>query len=216
MTTRRLAALALTLLLAVTLAPAAPAEAATVRLDGVTVPLQAGTTQVVTVNHTRGWHARVTFWQRVSSGWRKVKQVKDGRTGYGGLVAGSKRKQGTGSTPLGSYGLISSFGTHARAASWDLPYRKIRAGDYWVQDNASRYYNRYRNKAAGGFRWKLRSGENASERLTDFPKQYEYAVNTSFNYEPGAPPRRRDLPARQRPRGDGGLRLGAAVRSCAR
>ena len=149
MTTRRLAALALTLLLAVTLAPAPPAEAATVRLDGVTVVLQPRTTQVITVNHTRGWHARVTFWQRVSSGWRKVKQVKDGRTGYGGLVVGTKRKQGTGSTPLGTYGLISSFGTHARAATWDLPYRKIRAGDYWVQDNASRYYNRYRNKAAG-------------------------------------------------------------------
>ncbi len=128
MTTRRLAALALTLLLAVTLAPAPPAEAATVRLDGVTVVLQARTTQVVTVNHTRGWHARVTFWQRVSSGWRKVKQVKDGRTGYGGLVVGTKRKQGTGSTPLGTYGLINSFGTHARAATWDLRYRKIRAG----------------------------------------------------------------------------------------
>ena len=182
MTMRRLAALALTLLLAVTLAPAPPASAETVRLDGVTVVLHPRTTQVVTVNHTRGWHARVTFWQRVSSGWRKVKQAKDGRTGYGGLVVGTKRKQGTGSTPLGTYGLINSFGTPARAATWDLRYREIRAGDYWVQDNASRYYNRYRNKAAGGFRWNLRSGDNASERLTDVPKQYEYAVNTSFNY----------------------------------
>ena len=76
MTSRRLAALALTLLLAGTLVPAAPASAATVRLDGVTVRLQPGTTQVITVNHTRSWHARVTFWQRISSGWRKVKQVR--------------------------------------------------------------------------------------------------------------------------------------------
>ncbi len=183
MTRRHRPALALSLLLALTVLVAPPASAATVRLDGVAVGLQPGTTQVVTVNHTRGWHARVTFWQRVGSGWRQVKQVTDGRTGYGGLVAGSRRKQGTGTTPLGSYGLISAFGTHARAASWDLSYRTIRSGDYWVQDNASRYCNRYRNKASGGFRWRLRSGENASERLTDFPTQYEYAVNTSFNHD---------------------------------
>jgi L,D-peptidoglycan transpeptidase YkuD (ErfK/YbiS/YcfS/YnhG family) len=181
-TSRRIAALALTLLLAGTLVPAAPASAATVRLDGVTVRLQPGTTQVITVNHTRSWHARVTFWQRISSGWRKVKQVRDGRTGYGGLVVGNRRKQGTGMTPLGSYGLISSFGTHRRAGTWDLPYRKIRKGDFWVEDNQSKYYNRYRNQSQGGFRWRLKSGPNTSERLTDFPVQYEYVVNTSFNY----------------------------------
>jgi len=180
---RRTAALAVTLLLPITLLSAPPASAATVRLDGVTVRLQPGTTQVITVNHTRSWHARVTFWQRISSGWRKVRQVRDGRTGYGGLVVGDRRKQGTGTTPLGTYGLISSFGTHTRAATWTLPYRKIRAGDYWVQDNQSRYYNRYRNKSQGGFRWRLKSGPNTSERLTDYPTQYEYVVNTSFNYE---------------------------------
>jgi L,D-peptidoglycan transpeptidase YkuD (ErfK/YbiS/YcfS/YnhG family) len=29
----------------------------------------------------------------------------------------------------------------------------------------------------------LTSGLNESERLTDFPREYEYAVNTSFNYQ---------------------------------
>ena len=182
MTTRRVAALALTMFLTLTtLAPAPTASAATVRLDGVTVRLPAGTTQVITVNRTRGWHARVTFWRRSSSGWQKLKQVTDGRTGYGGLVVGSRRKQGTGTTPLGTYRLISSFGTHARSKSWDVSYRKIRRGDFWVQDNQSRYYNRYRNKSQGGFRWWLKSGPNTSERLTDYRRQYEYAVNTTFN-----------------------------------
>jgi L,D-peptidoglycan transpeptidase YkuD (ErfK/YbiS/YcfS/YnhG family) len=181
-TSRRTAALALTLFLALTtLAPVPPASAATVRLDGVTVRLQPGTTQVVTVNHTRGSHARVTFWRRISSGWQQVRQVRDGRTGYGGLVVGSRRKQGTGTTPLGTYRLLSSFGTHVRSTTWDLPYRRIRSGDYWVEDNQSRFYNRYRNKSQGGFRWRLKSGPNTSERLKDFPTQYEYAVNTSFN-----------------------------------
>ena len=171
------------LLLALSVLAPVPAPATTVRLDGVTVRLQPGTTQVVTVNHTRGWHARVAFWRRLSSGWQKVLRVRDGRTGYGGLVVGSRRAQGSGTTPLGSYRLISAFGTHPRAATWDVPYREIRSGDFWVQDNQSRFYNRYRNKSQGGFRWWLKSGENTSERLADFPTQYEYAVNTAYNRE---------------------------------
>ena len=181
MTTRRLAALGLVLVLAGPLAPTPSASAGTVRLGGVTVTLQPGTTQVVTVNRTRSWHARVTLWQRISSGWRAVLRARDGRIGYGGLVVGTRRRQGTGTTPLGSYRLLQSFGTHPRAATWDLPYRRIRRGDYWVEDNQSRYYNRYRNKAQGGFRWRLKSGPDTSEPLQDFPRQYEYAVNTSFN-----------------------------------
>jgi len=181
-TTPRLAALLLVPLLALTLGPAPGASGSTVRLDGVTVALQPGTTQVITVNRTRSWHARVIFWHRTGAGWRAVQRVRDGRIGYGGLVVGSRRKQGTGTTPLGTYRLLSSFGTHAPGTSWDLAYRTIRRGDYWVEDNQSAYYNRYRNKSQGGFRWWLTSGQNTSERLTDFPKQYEYAVNTAFNH----------------------------------
>ncbi len=182
MTSPRLAAGTLAALLALSILAAPPATAVTVRLDGVAVRLSAGTTQVITVNHTRSWHARVTFWQRGAGGWRAVARARDGRTGYGGLVVGARRRQGTGTTPLGTYALLDSFGTHRRATGWDLPYRSVRPGDYWVQDNASRYYNRYRNRSQGGFRWRLRSGADASERLSDYPRQYEYAVNTGFNH----------------------------------
>jgi len=173
--------LLLSLLLALSLGAASSASAATVRLDGVTVALQPGASQVITVNRTRSWHARVTFWRKTSTGWQAVLRSRNGRIGYGGLVVGTSRKQGTGTTPLGSYRLLGSFGTHVRATGWDLPYRRIRPGDYWVEDNGSAYYNRYRNKSQGGFRWWLKSGPNTSERLADFPTQYEYAVNTSFN-----------------------------------
>src|SRR6478735_4894494 len=169
-------------MLAAVLAPAPAASATTVTLDGVRVGLQPGTRQVVTVNHTRSWHARVTLWEHGAGGWRVVARAKDGRTGYGGLVAGTRRKQGTGTTPLGSYRLLDTFGTHARESTWSMAYRQIQPGDYWVADNASAYYNRYRATSQGGFRWWLTSGENESERLTDFPRQYEYVVNTAYNY----------------------------------
>ena len=160
----------------------APASAATrVVLGGVAVALPAGSTQVVTVNHTRSWRATVVLWQRGPSGWKALARAADGRTGYGGLVVGSRRKQGTGTTPLGTYSLLSAFGTHARATSWKVGYHRITSDDWWVEDNGSAYYNRMRGKSQGGFRWWLTSGPNTSERLADYPRQYEYAINTGFN-----------------------------------
>jgi L,D-peptidoglycan transpeptidase YkuD (ErfK/YbiS/YcfS/YnhG family) len=99
-------------------------------------------------------------------------------------VLGRRRHQGTGTTPIGTYDLPWAFGMHRRDPAWDLRYRKVRRGDYWVEDNASRYYNRYRNKSRGGFRWRLPSSDpNSSERLLDFRQQYEWSIVTSFNHK---------------------------------
>jgi L,D-peptidoglycan transpeptidase YkuD (ErfK/YbiS/YcfS/YnhG family) len=180
----KLVLLLVVLLCALLLAPTASQAAAQhPRLGGVRVALEPGTRQVVTVNHTRGYHAFVALWSRQKGEWRRVLVARDGRIGYGGLVAPRQRHQGTGTTPLGTVRLMSAFGRHPKAASWDLPYRRIRQGDYWVEDNGSTFYNRYRNKSQGGFRWWLApSAENSSERLRDFPVQYEYSIVTSYNH----------------------------------
>jgi L,D-peptidoglycan transpeptidase YkuD (ErfK/YbiS/YcfS/YnhG family) len=181
----------LLLVLTVALLAPLPAEAAPrggdsepvlVRLDGVTVRLRDGTTQVVTVNHTTGYRARVTWWVERDGGWERRLQTTDGRIGYGGLVAGTRRHQGTGTTPLGTYDLPWAFGMHRADPRWKLHYRTVRHGDYWVQDNASAFYNRYRNKSRGGFRWRLPASDpNGSERLTDYRRQYEWSIVTGFN-----------------------------------
>ena len=168
---------------ATTASRVARTTATAIVLDGVRVRLPAGGRQVVTVNRTHGSHARLSLWQRSSGHWQLVSRTRRGHIGYGGLVRPRVRVQGSGTTPLGTYRLLFSFGTHARAAGWDLDHRTIRRGDFWVEDNRSRYYNRYRNKAEGGFRWWLPlSDENGSERLRDYPRQYEYAIVTSYNY----------------------------------
>ena len=159
-------------------------------LDHVPVALPAGGGQVVTVNHTSGSRARVSLWQLAGDGWQLVARSRAGHIGYGGLVAPDRRKQATGTTPLGTYDLLWSFGTHPADPGWRLAHRRIAPGDYWVEDNRSAYYNRYRNKAEGGFRWALpQSSPNSSELLTDFPRQYEYSIVISFNYD--APVRHR-------------------------
>jgi L,D-peptidoglycan transpeptidase YkuD (ErfK/YbiS/YcfS/YnhG family) len=154
-----------------------------VTLDGVVVDLHARTRQVVTVNRTRGYHARIGFWVERHGHWQRVYAVRDGRIGYGGLAAPRHRVQGSGTTPLGTVRLISSFGRLSREPSWGLPYRRVRRGDYWVEDNGSRFYNRYRNKAQGGFRWWLpASATDSSERLLDFPTQYALSIVTGYNH----------------------------------
>ena len=71
-------------------AVAAPGDsAAVVRLDGVRVELREGTSQVVTVDHTRGVRARVSLWRLTRDGWKRQLSTRDGRTGYGGLVDGA-------------------------------------------------------------------------------------------------------------------------------
>ena len=153
----------------------------TIELGGVTVHLRRGTRQVITVKHTNGWHARVVFWRRTHrDGWKRVVGVRDGRTGYGGLVPGPEREQGTGTTPLGTYRVTESFGLAAKPAKTRLPFHRVRDGDYWVQDNQSAYYNRLRNKDQGGFRWRI-GGYNSSERLQDFTGQYRWSVVIDFN-----------------------------------
>jgi len=174
--------LATALVAAPSATPTASAGAGTVVLDGVTVKLRPGTRQVVTVNRTRGWHARVIFWGRHDGRWQRQFTATDGRIGYNGLVRPTRRVQGSGTTPLGTFRLPYSFGMHRQRDAWDPSYRRVRRGDYWVLDNQSAHYNRYRNKRQGGFRWRLGSSHpDGSERLKDYPKQYEWAVVTSFN-----------------------------------
>lgn len=161
---------------------AAVAAEDTVTLDGVTVRLRAGTRQVVTVNRTDGYHARVTYWTRRDGRWKQRFQATDGRIGYNGLVLPRNRVQGSGKTPLGTYRLPWAFGMHAQRDRWDASYRRVRKGDFWVLDNESTHYNRYRNRSQGGFRWRLPASDpDGSERLRDYPKQYEFSIVTSFN-----------------------------------
>jgi L,D-peptidoglycan transpeptidase YkuD (ErfK/YbiS/YcfS/YnhG family) len=129
--------------------------------------------------------ARVSLWRLTADGWERQVTTTDGRTGHGGLVDGDRWQQGSGTTPLGTYGLVSTFGTHAADLRASMPHHRIRKGDHWVQDNASDFYNQLRNQRDGGCRWWLpRSDPDSSERLSDYPRQYEWSIDTDFNVEP--------------------------------
>ena len=153
-----------------------------ITLDGVPVALPEHTGQVITARHTTGTYARVTFWTLRDGQWLVLARTTVGRTGYGGLVEPTTRRQGSGTTPLGTYYLPYTFGSQTRHQGWAMPYRKFDSNDYWVEDNASAYYNRYRSREQGGFRWNLVSPVNGSERLAATESQYRMTVVVAYNY----------------------------------
>lgn len=167
---------------AVTAAPveavaAAPVTAAadSLRLGGVRVRARSATRQVITVNASGGYSSVVALWTKRDGQWELTVRSRSGRIGYGGLVRGRERRQGNGTTPLGTYAITETFGIARQPAATRLPFHRVRRGDYWVQDNRSRYYNSRRHVSRGGFR------PHTSEHLIDYGGQYRWSLVIDFN-----------------------------------
>jgi L,D-peptidoglycan transpeptidase YkuD (ErfK/YbiS/YcfS/YnhG family) len=148
------------------------------------VPVSVGNArQVVTVSAS-GSYANVVAWQRTSSGWKAVIQTRSARIGANGLVAATQRKQGTNTTPAGTFTMTEAFGIAANPGA-KLPYHQVTTDDWWVEDNNSAYYNTMRRASQGGFAVTT-AGENGSEHLISFTTQYRYVVVINFNRPPNA------------------------------
>lgn len=159
-----------------------------VTLAGVPFSIRSTQRTATIVKSLGGTYARVSFFVRTDTACGFTQLFSDGaaRIGAGGMTAGTTRRQGTNTTPAGAYSMTESFGLSANPGS-TLPYNRVVDGDYWVQDNGSVWYNTYRNKSGGAFRWWLPASDpNSSERLQDYPTQYAYAVVINFNRPPDA------------------------------
>ena len=156
-------------------------------LDGITTKIARSQRTVIIVNQTSQSYARVSFWVRREGACSLTRKflTTSARIGRNGTVAGTERKQGSGTTPRGTYTITETFG-NGPAPYTSMPYHEVRKGDYWVGDNQSRYYNNLRNSADGGFRWWLRSGLNESENLRAFGSQYRDVAVINFNRAPDA------------------------------
>ena len=178
-----------------------PGGDAASRSAASTVTLRRGTTQVVTVNHTprlpRPGHASGCARRRLGARARTSATAGSGTAGWWPAPSAS---QGSGTTPLGTVRLISAFGT---------PRRARRLGPRLPQDPAGRLLGRGQRvgrtttatatRRQGGFRWRLPpSDPNSSERLATSRSSTSTRSSPVQLRSPGAPPRRRHLPARQR------------------
>ena len=134
---------------------------------------------MIIVNQTSRTYARVSLWVRRDAGCALTRKflTTSARIGQNGTVEGTERKQGSMTTPRGTYTITETFG-NGPAPYTSMPYRETRKGDYWVGDNSSRYYNRMRNSADGGFR------RSESENLRAYGAQYRYVAVINFNRPP--------------------------------
>ena len=148
------------------------------------IPVSAGSaTQVITVQ-AHGSYATVTAWERAGTGWRRVIATSSARIGANGVVAGSARKQGTDTTPTGTYTLTQAFGIKADPGT-TMPYHQVTNDDWWVEDNLSAYYNQLRRASQGGFDTAApESSVNGSEHLITHTVPYQYAVVIDYNMAP--------------------------------
>jgi len=169
-----------------TSAPPVTWVACTVTLGGVSVQVTAKQRTVSVVKGKGGSYATLSFWARTNSacGFANVFTDTGARVGANGITNGATRTQGTSTTPSGTYTMTEAFGLNGSPGT-ALTYRHVRAGDYWVEDNNSAYYNSYRNVSQGGFDASLPlSDPNGSELLTNYPTQYGYSIVVNFNRAP--------------------------------
>jgi L,D-peptidoglycan transpeptidase YkuD (ErfK/YbiS/YcfS/YnhG family) len=109
--------------------------------------------------------------------WQAKFPAMPARNGYAGWVWASKRVQDTGTTPMGTFRISSTFGLKADPGT-RLPYKRADSNDYWVGDNKdAKTYNLFQPSASSKRTWR----KSQAERLAAYPRQYEYAAVIDFN-----------------------------------
>ncbi|MFI7873026.1 MULTISPECIES: L,D-transpeptidase family protein [Streptomyces] len=150
------------------------------------VPVEVGNaTQVITVE-ARGSYATVTAWAKGSAGWKARFSTASGRVGSNGVTNGATRRQGTWTTPTGTYTITEGFGVEASGTS--MPYHVVTDDDWWVEDPESTFYNSMHSAQGADFPL-TESGDRGSEHLIDYPTQYAEALVINFNRWPATPGR---------------------------
>ncbi|MEY9994952.1 L,D-peptidoglycan transpeptidase YkuD (ErfK/YbiS/YcfS/YnhG family) [Streptomyces sp. V4I8] len=142
-------------------------------------------TQLITVK-ADGSYATVTAWAKGSAGWKAQFSTGAGRVGSNGVTDGATRRQGTYTTPTGTYSITEGFGHVAGGTA--MPYHVVTDDDWWVEDPESKFYNSLHGEAGADFPL-TESGDRGSEHLINYPTQYAKALVINFNRWPATPGR---------------------------
>ena len=128
---------------------------------------------VVSVDRKTDTVGRLSTYEMADGAWKRVLGPIEARVGRSGIK--SNRREGDGSTPVGSFGLIGAFGWGKRVLA-TFPYRAVRRGDCWVSNSSQASYNRRINAAECDYPnedlWRIARGG-----------AYDMAVISDFNYE---------------------------------
>jgi uncharacterized protein YijF (DUF1287 family)/L,D-peptidoglycan transpeptidase YkuD (ErfK/YbiS/YcfS/YnhG family) len=178
-----------------------PVETSSTGLEGVLVRAQLqlpeDTRQVilVTVPHWQASFGRLQRFQRTAaSPWQAIGSAVDVRIGGRGLALGrglhvanralsanGDKREGDRRAVAGVFALGPAFGPQLAApgAAVRWPWRQIRAGDVFVDDPASRHYNRWISAADAGVKAGVKDWASAEDL-----RQYELGLVVEHNTAP--------------------------------
>ncbi|MHB1067231.1 MAG: L,D-transpeptidase family protein [Candidatus Nanopelagicales bacterium] len=148
------------------------------RLAGVG---QAGQVIVVTADSWGTSYATLRAYERDGSGgWRQVVGATPARLGWSGLARADERRQGTGKTPAGTFGIVNAFGRKADPGT-ALDYVQVDRNDAWTYNPAQpATYNVFQTVD----RTWASYGEYV-ERLWSYGRQYDYVAVMDYNLPDG-------------------------------
>ena len=138
--------------------------------------------QVIVVEAPR-WSSTegtLTAFERTGDRWSVVQPTVRAQLGYGGLVRGDKRRQGTGTVPTGVFDILSGFGRKADPGT-ALNYIQVDRNDAWTYNpKFPSTYNVFQDVNRS---WK--SYGNYVESLWDMGMQYDYVAVLDYNLPEG-------------------------------
>ena len=131
---------------------------------------------VVTATSTRARAATLEAFERRDGAWVRVVGPVRADLGFGGLIAGERRRQGSGTTPLGTYAVVNAFGRDEDPGT-ALAYRRIDRDDVWTFDKD--FPSTYNLLQTVPRSWASYGGQ--LERLWSFGRQYDLVAVLDYN-----------------------------------
>jgi L,D-peptidoglycan transpeptidase YkuD (ErfK/YbiS/YcfS/YnhG family) len=145
-----------------------------------------GDSRQVVVVTSQGWgssYATLRAYRRDAAGeWQLRYGPWSARVGWKGMARAAERRQDSGTTPAGTFGLSYGFGS-APDPGTRLDYRRFDKSDWWVYDPRDpRTYNVWEPFRSGRATWR----RGWAEHLWDWAgRQYSYGVALSYNLPSG-------------------------------
>jgi L,D-peptidoglycan transpeptidase YkuD (ErfK/YbiS/YcfS/YnhG family) len=142
-----------------------------------------GSAQQVIVVEAPRWSATegtLTAYELVGTEWMVIQPTVRAQLGYGGMVRGDRRRQGTGTTPTGVYDILSGFGRKKNPGT-QLTYTAVDRDDVWPYNpRVPSTYNVFQDAPR---KWKSYGGY--VEYLWDLGMQYNYVAVLDYNLPSG-------------------------------
>lgn len=136
---------------------------------------------VVTARTTRTTYGELNAYQRESGGaWTRVFGPMTARLGFSGTTPARDRRQGTGKTPTGVFGIVSAFGRQPNPGT-SLPYRQVDRNDTWTYN--PRVPSTYNMMQTANRSWA--SYGRYAEHLWAYGPQYDYVAVLDYNLPAG-------------------------------